>query len=69
MQFIFRITMCCIISYTYKIIICMMMSVMVMMFMSTATFVIMFIVAMKFDLEKKLPGIREELDKRKAQNK
>ena len=34
-----------------------------------AMFVIMFIVAMKFDLEKKLPGIREELDKRKAQNK
>ena len=34
-----------------------------------AMFVIMFIVAMKFDLDKKLPGIREELDKRKAQNK
>ena len=34
-----------------------------------AMFVIMFIVSMKFDLEKKLPGIREELDKRKAQNK
>ena len=31
-----------------------------------AMFVIMFIIAMKFDLEKKLPGIHEELEKRKA---
>lgn len=31
-----------------------------------AMFVIMFIVAMKFDLEKKLPGIQKELEERKA---
>ena len=31
-----------------------------------AMFVIMFVVAMKFDLEKKLPKIREELERRKA---
>ena len=34
-----------------------------------AMFVIMFIISMKFDLEKKLPGIQKELEKRKAQNK
>ena len=33
-----------------------------------AMFVIMFIVAMKFDLEKKLPEIQAELDKKKSKN-
>ena len=32
-------------------------------------FMIMFIISMKFDLEKKLPGIQKELEERKAQNK
>lgn len=34
-----------------------------------AMFVIMFIISMKFDLEKRLPGIREELEKRKNAQK
>lgn len=34
-----------------------------------AIFVIMFIVAMKFDLEKKLPEIQKELEKRKSAEK